>query len=251
MWVALARLVASMFDLGARLDPVVPHLIAVGLLVYLLSVALHYAALAAEESRQAALDAREAELRALKAQINPHFLFNCLNSITALTASDPGKAREMCIRLADFLRSTLGLGERESVAWHEELDLAQAYLDVEQVRFGSRLQVEVHADEACADCLVPPLVLQPLIENAVKHGIATLVEGGTIQVHSRVLNGILEVSVENGFDPDSPSQRRNGLGLRNVRMRLERRFGPSARLDASRIENRFRAEFSVPCRRAE
>src|SRR5277367_587741 len=210
LWVALARLVASALTLGERLDPEVPHLIAVGLLLYLLSVALHYMALAAEESRQAVLDAREAELRALKAQINPHFLFNCLNSITALTTSDPAKAREMCIRLADFLRSTLGLGERASVAWHEELDLAQAYLDVEQVRFGSRLHVEVQVDEACADCLVPPLVLQPLIENAVKHGIATLVEGGTIQVHSRVLEGFLEVSVENGFDPESPTPRRSG-----------------------------------------
>ena len=251
LWVALARLVASALGLGPRLDPEVPHLIAVGLLLYLLSVALHYMALAAEESRQAALDAREAELRALKAQINPHFLFNCLNSITALTTSDPGRAREMCIRLADFLRSTLGLGERSSVAWHEELDLAQAYLDVEQVRFGSRLRVEVQVDEACADCLVPPLVLQPLIENAVKHGIATLVEGGTIQVHSRVLDGFLEVSVENGFDPESPSLRRNGLGLRNVRTRLERRFGASARLDAGALENRFRAEFTVPCTRTE
>jgi two-component system sensor histidine kinase AlgZ len=251
LWVALARLVASALGLGPRLDPEVPHLIAVGLLLYLLSVALHYMALAAEESRQAALDAREAELRALKAQINPHFLFNCLNSITALTTSDPGKAREMCIRLADFLRSTLGLGERSSVAWHEELDLAQAYLDVEQVRFGSRLRVEVQVDEACADCLVPPLVLQPLIENAVKHGIATLVDGGTIQVHSRVLDGFLEVSVENGFDPESPSLRRNGLGLRNVRTRLERRFGASARLDAGALENRFRAAFAVPCRRTE
>ena len=86
-------------------------------------------------------------MRALKAQINPHFLFNSLNSITALTASDPGRAREMCIRLSDFLRNTLGLGERESIAWHEELDLAQAYLDVEQVRFGSRLQVEMRVDE--------------------------------------------------------------------------------------------------------
>src|SRR5580704_560445 len=251
MWVALARLVASMLDLGARLDPVIPHLIAVGLLVYLLSVALHYAALAAEESRQAALDAREAELRALKAQINPHFLFNCLNSITALTTSDPGRAREMCIRLADFLRNTLGLGERESVAWHEELDLAQAYLDVEQVRFGARLHVEVEVDEACAECLVPPLILQPLIENAVKHGIATLVEGGTIQVRSHVRNGVLEVSVENGFDPESPAPRRSGLGLRNVRTRLERRFGPAASLAAHTKENRFRAEFAVRCRTNE
>jgi two-component system, LytTR family, sensor histidine kinase AlgZ len=251
LWIGLARIVASILSVDARLDPEIPQLIVVGLLLYVLSVALHYMGLAVEASRQAAIDAREAELRALKAQVNPHFLFNCLNSITALTTSDPGRAREMCIRLADFLRNTLGLGERESVAWHEELDLAQAYLDVEQVRFGSRLHVEVDVDDACAECQVPPLILQPLIENAVKHGIATLVEGGTIHVCSHVRNGMLEVSVENGFDPESPTPRRSGLGLRNVRTRLERRFGPAARLAAKTHENRFRAEFAVPCRRSE
>lgn len=251
MWILVARVTASTLALGSRIDPEIPQLVAFGMLLYLMSVALHYMALAIEASRQAAIDAREAELRALKAQVNPHFLFNCLNSITALTTSDPGRAREMCIRLADFLRNTLGLGERESVAWHEELDLAQAYLDVEQVRFGSRLQVEVDVDEACGHCLVPPLILQPLIENAVKHGIATLVEGGTIQLRSHVVDGQLKVSVENGFDPESPAPRRSGLGLRNVRTRLERRFGPTATLAAQRKENRFRAEFAVPCRRAE
>jgi hypothetical protein len=249
LWIALARLIGGALGLESRLDPVIPHLVAVGLLLYILSVALHYMILAVEASRQAMLDAREAELRALKAQINPHFLFNCLNSITALTTSDPARARDMCIRLADFLRNTLGLGERESVAWHEELDLAQAYLDVEQVRFGARLNIEVHVDEACAQCQVPPLVLQPLIENAVKHGIATLVDGGTIRVESRVNHGFLEVSVENAFDPESPSPRRNGLGLRNVRSRLERRFGPDARFGSSSRDNNFRAEFTVPCRR--
>lgn len=253
IWTAFARILATAFPtpLGSRLDPEIPQLIALGMLLYLFSVAVHYMALAVEASRQAAIDAREAELRALKAQVNPHFLFNCLNSITALTTSDPARAREMCIRLGDFLRNTLGLGERESVAWHEELDLAQAYLDVEQVRFGSRLHVEVDVDEECADCQVPPLILQPLIENAVKHGIATLVEGGTIQVRSHIRNGWLEVSVENGFDPESPAPRRSGLGLRNVRTRLERRFGPSARLAAQTQDNRFRAEFAVPCRRTK
>jgi hypothetical protein len=248
LWIALGRLIGELLGLETRLDPVIPALVAVGLLLYLLSVALHYMILAVEASRQAVLDAREAELRALKAQVNPHFLFNCLNSITALTTSDPARARDMCIRLADFLRNTLGLGERESVSWHEELDLAQAYLDVEQVRFGARLNVEVHLDEACAECQVPPLVLQPLIENAVKHGIATMVEGGTIRVESKVVRGFLEVSVENAFDPESPSPRRNGLGLRNVRSRLERRFGPEANLTAGTQENSYRVQFSVPCR---
>lgn len=251
MWVEMARLIAYPFDLTARLKPELPHLVVVGLLFYSLSVALHYMLLAVEQSRESEIQAREAELRALKAQINPHFLFNSLNSITALTTVDPSRAREMCILLSDFLRNTLGLGERESISWREELQLARIYLDVEKVRFGARLRIEMDVDEACSDCMVPPLVLQPLIENAVKHGIATLVDGGTIKVEGRVNGGLLEVSVENGFDPDSPAPRRHGLGLRNVRSRLETRFGSAARLTAQTENNHFRAEMVVPCWRGE
>src|SRR6202007_707791 len=145
---------------------------------YFLSIALHYMFIAVQASRQSEILTRDAELRALKAQINPHFLFNRLNSIAALAVSDGARAREMCIRLSDFLRNTLGLGERESVTWKDELELVRAYLDVEKVRFGSRLAVEMNVSGECAECQVPPLVLQPLIENAVKHGIATLVDGG-------------------------------------------------------------------------
>src|SRR5205085_9605400 len=167
-------------DLGPGLNPAVPQLIVVGFLFYLMSVALHYALLAMEASREAALQARDAELRALKSQINPHFLFNCLNSISALTTTDPAKARDMCVRLSDFLRNTLGLGERESIAWLDELELARTYLEVEKVRFGARLRVEMDIEEACSECQVPPLVLQPLVENAIRHGIATLVDGGLV-----------------------------------------------------------------------
>lgn len=251
IWVEMARGISHWQGSDQGLRPEVPDLVVVGLLLYSLSVALHYMLLAVEDSREAEIQARDAELRALKAQINPHFLFNSLNSITALTAIDPARAREMCILLSDFLRSTLGLGERESISWREELQLARIYLDVEQVRFGSRLQVEMNVDEGCAECMVPPLVLQPLIENAVKHGIATLVDGGTIKVNCRVTDGLLEISVENGFDPDSPAPRRSGLGLRNVRSRLETRFGNAARLSARSDTNHFRAEMVVPCRRQE
>jgi two-component system, LytTR family, sensor histidine kinase AlgZ len=249
IWVEIARLIAYVLGASARLRPEIPHLMVVALLLYFLSVALHYVMFAVEKSRQALIQAREAELRALKAQINPHFLFNSLNSITALVGTDPARAREMCIRLSDFLRNTLGLGERESISWREELQLARTYLDVEQVRYGSRLRVEMNVDEACSDCLIPPLVLQPLIENAVKHGIATLVDGGTIRVEGHVNEGLLEVSVENGFDPESPAPRRHGLGLRNVRSRLETRFGPEATLTAKAHKNQFRAEMILPCRR--
>src|SRR6266404_9466935 len=205
IWVELARFIARFMDLGQRMKPELVQLVVVGLLLYTLSVALHYMVLAVEESREALVQPRDAELRALKAQINPHFLFNSLNSITALTTVDPSRAREMCIRLSDFLRNTLGLGERESIQWREELQLARTYLEVEQVRFGARLRVEMNVDEECSDCLIPPLVLQPLIENAVKHGIATLVDGGTIRVEGHVNDGLLEVSVVHvTLHPDRP-----------------------------------------------
>jgi hypothetical protein len=249
MWVQLARMIAVAMNLGPRLQSEIPMLEVLGLLLYALSVALHYTLLAVEASRESELQARDAELRALKAQINPHFLFNSLNSITALTTLDPARAREMCIRLSDFLRNTLGLGERESIQWREELQLARTYLDVEQVRFGTRLRVEMNVDEECSDCLIPPLVLQPLIENAVKHGIATLVDGGTIRVEGHVRGGRMEISVENEYDPDSPPPRRNGLGLRNVRKRLATRFGDSARLSAHADKDQFRAEMVVPYER--
>ncbi|MGA3190389.1 MAG: histidine kinase [Bryobacteraceae bacterium] len=252
IWVELAGFIARRgMHANARFQSEMPHLVAVGLLLYAVSVALHYMQQAQQASRDAELLARDAELRALKAQINPHFLFNSLNSITALTTVDPAKAREMCIRLSDFLRNTLGLGERETISWREELALSRTYLDVEQVRFGSRLRVEIDVDEDCSDCMVPPLVLQPLIENAVKHGIATMVEGGLIRVEGHVVDGSMEVTVANDFDPDSPSPRRHGLGLRNVRSRLTTRFGDGARLTAQVVNNQFRAEMVVPYNRAE
>ena len=226
-----------------------PLLITVGLLLYLLAVALHYTLLAIQASRDAAIQARDAELRALKAQINPHFLFNSLNSIAALAASDPPKAREMCLHLSDFLRKTLGLGEKQSIAWREEMQLARTYLDVEQIRFGARLRVETRMDAACAECQVPPLVLQPLIENAVRHGIATLIEGGEIRVGSDLHDGYLRVKVENQFDIESPAPRRHGLGLRNVRDRLETRFAGAALLTAGAEGSTFTAEMRIPCQR--
>jgi LytS/YehU family sensor histidine kinase len=248
-WVACARGLANVLNIS--LGPVVPILIVMSLLLYFLSIALHYMFIAVQASRQSEILTRDAELRALKAQINPHFLFNSLNSIAALAVTDGPKAREMCIRLSDFLRNTLGLGERESIAWKDELELVRAYLDVEKVRFGARLKVEMNVHPDCSDCRVPPLVLQPLIENAVKHGIATLVDGGTIRVQGEVREGMLRVLVENHFDPDSPPARQHGLGLRNVRNRLQTRFGARGSLVARAEDDIYRVEMVVPCQTSE
>src|SRR5512140_48393 len=120
-------------------------------------------------------------------QLNPHFLFNSLHSIAVLANSDGPRAREMCVRLAAFLRSGMELGGRESIPLRQELELARSYLDVEQVRFGERLRVAEEIEPGCEECCTPPLLLQPLIENAVKHGVAGLAEGATIRISARRL----------------------------------------------------------------
>ncbi len=224
----------------------VPVLAVMVFLVFLLSVALHYVLLALESSQRAEVLSREAELKALKAQINPHFLFNSLNSISALTSIDPARAREMCVRLSDFLRNSLRLGERTSVPFSEELALTKTYLDVEQVRFGQRLKVRQDLDPGCEYCDVPPLLVQPLIENAIKHGIATLTEGGEIEFSVRKQRDFLRITVENPFDPDAPAARKTGFGLVNVRNRLQARYGPDGKMDIQIDRYRYRVVLSFP-----
>jgi len=231
-----------------------PLLFAMGTLLYLCSAGLHYAALAATESRdaerraaEARTLAREAELQALRIQINPHFLFNCLHSISALATMDGPRAREMCIRLADFLRNSLRLGEREIIPLEEELALARNYLEVEQVRFGARLTVEECIDPECRECGVPALLLQPLVENAVKHGVAGLVEGGAIRLEARRRGDGVTIVLENAFDPETAAGRSLGLGLRNVRRRLTVRYGEEAQLEAGPAGDRYRVSLRLPC----
>jgi len=229
-------------------------LIVLGTVLYLLSAGVHYAGIAAEASRQAeerAAEARslarDAELYALRMQINPHFLFNSLHSIAALATVDGGRAREMCIRLSDFLRSSLGLGDRENIPLRQELALARNYLDVEQVRFGDRLKVRDEIQPECEDCGVPALLLQPLVENAVKHGVAGMVEGGTIRLAiSRAENDVV-VEVENAFDPEVEPPARLGIGLVHVRRRLEVRYGERARFAAGARDGLYHVELRFPC----
>jgi LytS/YehU family sensor histidine kinase len=233
--------------LSGRVDPALPILAGMMFLFYLLSTAMHYVLLALETSKRAELLSRESEFKALKAQVNPHFLFNSLNSISALTSIDAAKAREMCIRLSDFLRNSLRLGEKTSIPFSEEMELTSTYLDVEQVRFGRRLRVKQDFAAACADCEVPPLLLQPLVENAIKHGIAALTEGGEIAMTAHVERGQLRFMVENPFDPDAPAMKKSGFGLVNVRNRLAARYGSAARLEVQVEPNVYRVILSLPC----
>jgi len=224
-----------------------------GIFYYLLSVAINYALIAQKESQKAqelalesSMRAREAELSALKAQINPHFLYNSLNSISALTSIDPARAREMCVSLADFLRLTLGMGEKGVIPLREELGLLEKYCAIEKVRFGERLALKEQVEESAKNCLLPPLLLQPLFENAVVHGIAQMPEGGWICLKAERSGERLMLTVENSWDPEAGSSRRNGVGLKNVQRRLEARYGSAAQLQASAEENVFRVTMQFP-----
>jgi hypothetical protein len=260
IWAVAAESLASSLSkmqyfpgLSHRFRPEVPLVIVTGLLLYLLWVTLYYVIIAVEASRdaearvmKASVLARDAELRALKAQVNPHFLFNSLNSISALTRSDASKAREMCILLGDFLRRTLGLGEKSAIPLEEELSLIRAFLAVEKVRFGARIQMEENIDESALHVPVPPLLLQPLVENAVVHGIANLVEGGWIHLDVHAQNGNLTITVENSFDPDAPPRRKSGVGLVNVRQRLQARYGNQASFAVTTEADRYRVALTLP-----
>jgi len=261
LWIGLARAWASALPTIGPAGPTAeqyaahePLLLAAGALLFLLALTVHYLLLAFELAREAdrrrlqlEVLSRDAELRALRAQLDPHFLFNSLNSISALTAVDPAGARRMCTLLADFLRDTLAVSLHDRIPLADELALTDRFLGIEQVRFGDRLQIERHVDASAARCRVPPLLLQPLVENAVTHGIAGLLEGGVIRVDVQRLDDRLSIAVENPRDRDSSPPMRRGMGLDNVRQRLMTMFGADARMETSADGERFRVELALPC----
>ncbi|HRC84281.1 MAG TPA: histidine kinase [Thermoanaerobaculia bacterium] len=225
----------------------------VGLLFYLAAALVHSFALVFEETqrtrtRELSLEvkARDAELAALRAQIDPHFLFNSLHSLAALCGSDPKAARAMAIRLADFFRARLGAARQKLVPLGEELELASAYLEVERVRFGERLSWRLEALPEARQALVPPLLLQPLVENAVRHGIAPRVEGGEILISAAREDTQLEIAVVNPVDEASPRRPGAGVGLSLVRDRLRLSFGRQARLETAAENQEFRVRLVVP-----
>jgi two-component system sensor histidine kinase AlgZ len=231
----------------------VPLVFTLGALIYLAAVTIHYLTLEVEASREAEESAlryqvlaREAELRAFRSQIDPHFLFNSLNAVASLCGSRPSDARDMAQRLADFFRLALRIGSRERVPLSEEFELVSHYLAIEKVRFGDRLMTTIYVDEAAGRWPVPPLLLQPLVENAVRHGIASLVDGGTIALSAKAADGVLHIRVENPTDPDRSSQRGESIGLQNARGRLAAISGGRASLRAEEGEGRFIVDIEVP-----
>lgn len=181
------------------------------------------------QNRQEALRslAVSAQLAALRAQVNPHFLFNSLNSIAQLIATDPRKAEACVERLAEIYRYLLHRAHADFVPLAEELSVAESYLEIERARFGDALSVEEHIDARARDLLLPSLILQPLVENAVKHGISPKVGGGRVTIEARIDDGDLRLAVrDTGVGLGNQGAIfEHGVGLRNVRDRLLRLYG--------------------------
>jgi len=234
-----------------------PLVVLVGAFGFVIAVLAHYLLAALEQARaaerrvlEASLHAREAELAALKAQLDPHFLFNSLNSVAALIGTDARAARRMCFLMAGFFRKSLGLARRESIALEEEVYLAETFLAIEQVRFGERLRTRFEIEEGARTLAVPPLVLQPLVENAVHHGVAHLINGGEVRVAARRDGDRLLLEVENPCDAERPASRGAGVGLANVRARLDALFEHRAGLELAVGDERYLARVLLPARPA-
>lgn len=255
VWLLLANLWTRWLEpsTATEIHPEPSRYLAIGVLLFLLATALHYVLLAFEESRLAqerALElrvlAREAELAAYKSQIDPHFLFNCLNSISSLCGSRPADAREMTIRLGDFLRSSLRLADRDFISLEEEMELARKYLEIERTRFGERLDIRIEVVDEAVDCKVPALLLQPLVENSIKHGISQLVEGGTVELTARTTDNLLSIEVTNPIDPDAAAAPGDGIGLGNVSGRLGLLYRGRAHFEVQRDRDRFEVRVDLP-----
>ncbi|TQK02719.1 sensor histidine kinase [Herbaspirillum sp. SJZ107] len=218
------------------------------------ALAVYYLSLQRTQLRlaQALAHARDAELRALRLQVNPHFLFNSLNAVSALVAAGANRdANCMLSSVSDFLRATLSHDGRHEHALAEELALTEAYLDIEKARLGERLQLAMKAGPDLLDAAVPYLVLQPLAENAIRHGIAPLSTPGRLDIRvERAGAGLLVEVVNDGVPPkDTAASKGGGIGLANVAERLRHLYGADQQLEAGwRADGRFQVRLTLPLR---
>lgn len=191
--------------------------------------------------------AKEAELARLRQQLQPHFLFNSLNSISALAGSKPNEARKMIQQLSDFLRGTLKKDEQQTVSLNEELEHLKLYLEIEKVRFGHRLQVNMNFDAESLSLKIPPLLMQPIVENAIKFGLYDSIEEITIDVSSYLKNNELYIQVKNPFDAETQyANHGTGFGLSSIQRRLFLLYARNDLMMTEKKEGQFIATLKIP-----
>jgi two-component system, LytTR family, sensor kinase len=234
-------------------DATFPYRIGTGAFIYSLIVLSYYlfislTNLAEKKSKEARLETlvKETELRMLRSQINPHFLFNSLNSISSLTITDPEKARTMVVKLSEFMRYALSRKDELPVTLRSELENLRLYLEIEKVRFGSKLTTEENISQECLDVRIPVMLLQPLYENAVKHGVYESTESVRVTTVAAIEGDFLEITISNNYEESFSEKKGTGTGLLNVKRRLELSYGNRASLRTIKENDLFVVKIYIP-----
>jgi len=225
-----------------------------GLFFYFLIILIYYLYITSEDRKSRIskestlrLQVKEAEIERLKAQINPHFLFNSLNSVSSLISLHPEQAREMLVRLSGFLRYSLESRHNNLTSLATEIENIRYYLEIEKVRFGDRLRFDFIVPEECLKMSIPHMILQPLVENAIKHGVYESTEPVKIELKAIYLPpDKLIVELSNDFDPEAPPRKGKGIGLINTKNRLYLAYNCDDCLTVERTENRFTIRLNIP-----
>jgi hypothetical protein len=224
-----------------------------GYIMYLIFVVFFYAVNYYQSFKEKVLNegkllslVKEAELHALKSQINPHFLFNSLNSISSLTMSDPARAQEMVINLSQLMRYSLKHDQNEKVLFKQELENNKLYLQIEKVRFGSKLNPVFEIEESCLKAEIPNMILQPLYENAIKYGVYEATEPIEIKTVGKCREEFLQITISNPYDANITSKRGEGIGLRNIRDRLQIIYGNPYLLKMEDNKKEFTVTLNIP-----
>ncbi|MDP4223321.1 MAG: histidine kinase [Bacteroidota bacterium] len=258
LWVLCTKyliqfLLPNSTEFQAYWEATFPYRVGTGVFIYGIIVMAYYLFvslynLSEKNAKEARLETlvKETELKMLRSQINPHFLFNSLNSVSSLTITDPDRARDMVIKLSEFMRYALSKKDEQPVSFRSELENLRLYFDIEKVRFGDKLSTEENIEEGCLEIQMPVMLLQPLYENAIKHGVYESTESVTITTQAKIVDDHLEIIISNNYDTAPSSRRGTGTGLQNVARRLELFYGNRASIRTTKENGIFTVTLFIP-----
>ncbi len=252
-YIIISSLVPENQEYIEYLNSSIPWRVGLGFLYYVLIgsnyyLLIYYQNFKDKMIRESELKAlvKESELSSLKSQINPHFLFNSLNSISSLTMVSPEKAQDMVINLSDFLRYSLSSKNEVMTTFDHELQNIDRYLKIEKIRFGKRLLVDKEIGEKCRNLELPGLILQPIIENAVKYGVYESIDKSNIKISSICSDDVLEITITNDYDPDFLTKKGEGIGIRNVASRMKIQYGRDDLMRITRNNQSYEVKLLFP-----
>ena len=258
IWLAFGYyLINSLVDINESYSDfflsTLPWRFLIGVLYYFLFTAFYYLIIYYSNYQERSVRETElkslitqAELKSLKFQINPHFIFNSLNSMSALTVINPEKARNMILKLAEFLRYTLASNEKQTTSLREELKNIKLYLEIEKIRFEDKFEFIENIDDECLNIKVPSMILQPLFENAIKHAVYEALEKVCITLTVKMKNDFMEIKVENNFEEITSQKSGTGIGLTNIKNRLELIYNRTNLMEVEKDKNTFSVILYIP-----